>query len=234
MSIIVTIFSLSVGIANALGFVSVAILVEVVIGICLSFLYRLIPSAWFSSRWNRAFGFLPAIIDALILTGFILTAIIGLPVAGSLKQDVLSSRIGGSLVRQTRGLESSLNSVFGGAIQETLHFLTVTPSGKETINLRFKTGDVKIDQSSEEKMLLLVNQERSNAGLSSLLLAPKLREVARAHSRDMLTQGYFSHVNPSGQDPFDRINLAGISFESAGENLAYPPPLIISHYPFLN
>lgn len=227
-------FSLSLGFANAIGFVLVAVIVEAIIGVILSYLYRLIPARWFSSWWNRALGFLPAIVDVLILTGFVLTAIIGLPVSPFLKQDVLASRIGGALIKQTSGLESSLNNVFGGAIQETLHFITVTPEGRENIDLHFKTSDVTVDQTSEDVMFRLVNQERQKVGLPKLFWDTKLRDLARAHSRDMFVRGYFSHVDPDGHDPFQRMHAAGIQFEAAGENLAYAPSVQIAHEGLMN
>lgn len=47
--------------------------------------------------------------------------------------------------------------------------------------------------------------------------------MAQAHSQDMADRGYFSHTNPEGQSPFDRLRAAGIDFSSAGENIASGP-----------
>jgi hypothetical protein len=47
-----------------------------------------------------------------------------------------------------------------------------------------------------------------------------LSQVARAHSADMAKYNYFDHVNLSGQSPYDRMEAAGYSFWSAGENIA--------------
>jgi len=48
----------------------------------------------------------------------------------------------------------------------------------------------------------------------------RLAEVARAHSRDMLEQGFFDHVDPEGRTPAARINAGGIPWRALGENIA--------------
>ncbi|HEV2234359.1 MAG TPA: CAP domain-containing protein [Terriglobia bacterium] len=48
----------------------------------------------------------------------------------------------------------------------------------------------------------------------------RLAEVARAHSRDMVEQGFFDHVDPEGRTPAARINAGGIPWRALGENIA--------------
>jgi len=48
----------------------------------------------------------------------------------------------------------------------------------------------------------------------------EIAKVARAHSEDMVLNNYFSHTNLQGESPFDRMKKAGISYSSAGENIA--------------
>ena len=74
--------------------------------------------------------------------------------------------------------------------------------------------------SYEQQVLALVNQERAKQGLSALSWSDELTAVARAHSKDMAARGFFSHTNPDGQSPFDRMKAAGISYRTAGENIA--------------
>jgi uncharacterized protein YkwD len=45
----------------------------------------------------------------------------------------------------------------------------------------------------------------------------------------MFERGYFSHYNPEGMSPFDRMEQAGIHFIAAGENLALAPNVTIAH-----
>lgn len=65
-----------------------------------------------------------------------------------------------------------------------------------------------------------VNAGRTANGPSALIMREDLRAVARAHSEDMVARDFFSHVNPDGQDPFDRMASAGITYTAAGENIA--------------
>lgn len=76
------------------------------------------------------------------------------------------------------------------------------------------------DSAFAEEVLRLVNTERQKNGLSSLSLDTSLSNVALTHSKDMHDNGYFSHTNLSGESPFDRLKKAGISYQSAGENIA--------------
>jgi len=67
----------------------------------------------------------------------------------------------------------------------------------------------------------LVNSERRQHDVSPQLeLEALLSQVARAHSQSMRDNGYFGHVNHQGQALRDRLRAAGVSFSSAGENLA--------------
>lgn len=74
--------------------------------------------------------------------------------------------------------------------------------------------------SGEALMVALVNEERSARGLPQLVIDPALADVARVHSADMWARDYFSHTNPDGLSPFDRIRDAGISYRRAAENIA--------------
>ena len=44
--------------------------------------------------------------------------------------------------------------------------------------------------------------------------------MARAHSADMATKGYFDHTSPDGRSPFDRMRAAGYRGNLMGENIA--------------
>ena len=73
----------------------------------------------------------------------------------------------------------------------------------------------------ESKSTSLVNSTRSQEQISPLLTVDQvLAEVARRHSEAMRDQGFFSHVAPDGSDLRSRLREAGVSFRTAGENLA--------------
>ncbi|MEW9669172.1 CAP domain-containing protein [Ammoniphilus sp. 3BR4] len=74
--------------------------------------------------------------------------------------------------------------------------------------------------NDEQQMLNLVNQERQQNGLSPLKANPELTRLARTKSQDMINGNYFSHQSPTYGSPFDMIRNAGVSFTTAGENIA--------------
>lgn len=76
------------------------------------------------------------------------------------------------------------------------------------------------DSELEKKILELTNIERAKWGRAPLVWNDALADTARKHSQDMAERGFFSHTNPDGQSPFDRIKAAGIDYKIAAENIA--------------
>lgn len=74
--------------------------------------------------------------------------------------------------------------------------------------------------SYESEVVRLVNIERRKAGLSDLTHDWQLSRVARYKSQDMKDKNYFSHTSPTYGSPFDMMRSFGISYRSAGENIA--------------
>ena len=72
----------------------------------------------------------------------------------------------------------------------------------------------------ENKVLELVNEERAKNGLSALQMDESVRKVARVKSSDMSKNNYFSHTSPTYGTPFEMLKSYGISYKSAGENIA--------------
>jgi uncharacterized YkwD family protein len=72
----------------------------------------------------------------------------------------------------------------------------------------------------EKKVVELVNIERTKAGLKPLATALLLSKGARAKSQDMIDKSYFSHTSPTYGSPFNMMKTFGISYQSAGENIA--------------
>lgn len=72
----------------------------------------------------------------------------------------------------------------------------------------------------EQEVIRLVNEIRRENGLKALTYDWELARVARYKSQDMKDNGYFSHFNPTYGTPFQRIRNFGLSFRSAGENIA--------------
>ncbi|NLW60335.1 MAG: hypothetical protein GX073_08365 [Firmicutes bacterium] len=72
----------------------------------------------------------------------------------------------------------------------------------------------------EQKMVALVNQERTKAGLQQLKVDNTLVQLARMKSQDMIDKNYFSHTSPTYGSPFEMMKNAGVKYYTAGENLA--------------
>ncbi|MFP7171307.1 CAP domain-containing protein [Terribacillus sp. 7520-G] len=72
----------------------------------------------------------------------------------------------------------------------------------------------------EQQVVDLTNQEREKAGLKPLKADAELSKVARAKSQDMADNGYFDHNSPTYGSPFDMMKSFGISYQTAGENIA--------------
>ncbi|WP_142415693.1 CAP domain-containing protein [Hathewaya massiliensis] len=72
----------------------------------------------------------------------------------------------------------------------------------------------------QQEVLNLVNAERAKAGLKPLKLNAELNKVATLKSQDMATKNYFSHTSPTYGSPFDMMSKFGISYRTAGENIA--------------
>ena len=234
-------FSLPIGLAHAIGFFVVAFCSEVLISLLLRRGLQLVPPVKLPETLARLFkksdhwlGILPGFISAFIILSFLLSVIVALPSSPLIKTLVTNSTIGSRLIANTSIFEKRLNDIFGGALDETLTFMTVKPQSDETVNLHAKVTNGSIDREAEQEMFKLVNTERVKAGLSPVFFDDDLRDVARAHSQDMFVRGYFSHYTPEGLSPFDRMEKANIDYTYAGENLALAPSTSLAMQGLMN
>lgn len=227
--LLVTYLSISRGFANAIGFFVVATVFEIIFSVILKNLFENLPintkdyKNQLYKNFNKIAGVIPGILSGLLISSFILSLIIALPFSVFLKRSVTNAKIGNVLVENTQGFAKSWGDIFGGAVNDTLSFLTVEPKSNESLNLHFKTSSVTTDYASELTMFEMVNIERAKVNLPKLSLSNSLTKVARDHCTDMFERGYFSHYTPEGLSPFDRMSKANISFNYAGENLALAP-----------
>lgn len=77
------------------------------------------------------------------------------------------------------------------------------------------------DVSEEEQALLnLINKARADAGVPPLEFDRDLMKAARLKAQEMSEKNYFSHQSPTYGSPFDMMKQFGISFKTAGENIA--------------
>jgi uncharacterized YkwD family protein len=72
----------------------------------------------------------------------------------------------------------------------------------------------------QNEVVRLVNQERAKNGLGALSVDSALTKTATLKSQDMAENGYFSHTSPTYGSPFDMMKQFGITYRTAGENIA--------------
>lgn len=220
-SFLVDTFSIPSGFSNAIGFFIATLLTQIIIGILIKNYFNFKPLAF--NKLNGWLGIMPGILSGAILISFILMLVIALPVPMPVKRSISSSIISKELLSRAQVLEKDLNLVFGQAINETINFLTVEPKSNEIVSLNFQTKNSSPDPVAERYMFSLINKERKSAGLREVVFDDLLRDVGRAHCKDMFERGYFSHFTPEGFSPFDRMDDKGIIYNFAGENLALSP-----------
>ncbi len=73
----------------------------------------------------------------------------------------------------------------------------------------------------EHEVIRLVNEIRTENRLKPLTANWELSRIARYKSEDMSNNRYFSHTSPTYGTPFQMIRAFGLSYRSAGENIAY-------------
>ena len=72
----------------------------------------------------------------------------------------------------------------------------------------------------EREVIRLVNAERAKYGLAALTEDAALTRTARMKSQDMRDRGYFDHNSPTYGTPFQLMKSQGITYRTAGENIA--------------
>jgi uncharacterized protein YkwD len=75
-----------------------------------------------------------------------------------------------------------------------------------------------------ETFVALLNDHRAGVGCPALEWNDAVAAVAEAHSDDMVARSFFSHTNPDGLSPFQRLSDAGVAYSAAAENIAYGYP----------
>ena len=152
---------------------------------------------------------------------------------------VADSESGAVLADPASFLTSLYDSFFtrtndGRALTLAARQQTSFAESEPTDRVRFEGAtEVGPAPSAERLMFELMNEARVEEGLEPLKWCEPCAEVARSHSEDMYTEGFFSHVNVDGLDPFERMQRARIPYRLAGENLAVAPTAREAHEGFM-
>jgi uncharacterized protein YkwD len=75
--------------------------------------------------------------------------------------------------------------------------------------------------SNELELRDLINNHRVAIGIPALIDSGPLRDLARAHSIHQAVHGFTGSVNPEGDAPGDRADIAGIPWTAFGENVVW-------------
>jgi len=187
------------------------------------------PERWRLYRAYRGLGVIPGVLNGILISCVIVTVALSFPVPAWLKRDASVSIVALTMPEIIRGLDGLLKPAFGALADQSFEMTTMQPWSDKLITLRFRTYDVAVDPQSEEEMLRYVDVERFKLGLKPLTVDPRLRDVARAHARDMFELGYFAHIDVRGVQPYQRVERAGIPFGVTGENLAMASDAAVAH-----
>lgn len=82
------------------------------------------------------------------------------------------------------------------------------------------SGNVFFADIAKSELVNMINQTRQSFGLNALSENEQLDYAAELKAEDMLANGYFDHISPSGITPWHWISAAGYNYKYAGENLA--------------
>ncbi len=78
----------------------------------------------------------------------------------------------------------------------------------------------KTREEAEERMFVLLNEDRAKQDLPPLFLDARLTPVARKHSDDMLATGHVAHLSPTTGSAADRAKASNVRTAIVLENVA--------------
>jgi len=220
--------------AVPLSFIIALVFIRIVLSILVNRLLTFIPASAHTAEGNHVLGVIPGAVNGIIWATIISALLLAVPISDSLSEKTRNSVFAQEMADRVEWLDDKFSPVFDEAVNKTINKLTVEPGSEKSVKLPFRDSDPEPRPDLEEKMLVLVNEERQKAGLRPLKFDPGMLPVARAHSIDMFARGYFSHITPDGSSPFDRMRKAKVRFLAAGENLALGQTLHICHRGLMN
>ncbi len=127
---------------------------------------------------------------------------------GSASYTVPGSSTGKNTSTSNKGNGNTTTNTGSGSSSNTSTGSTLTPPA----------GNVNVDMANQ--ILALVNAERKKAGVPLLTLSTDVSSVAQVKATDMAKNGYFDHNSPTYGSPFSMLTNFGVSYRSAGENIA--------------
>ena len=119
----------------------------------------------------------------------------------------------GGKVSDLENIKSRLDELCGQLNGNTT---TITFPG---CNLPENKPEADKELTFAEQVVELVNQERTKAGLSAVTLDQNIASAALVRAKEIETS--FSHTRPNGSKFSTALTEQGVTFKSAGENIAW-------------
>lgn len=129
---------------------------------------------------------------------------------------------------------ASLLAVMLSLNTATISLTFAAQQDRSSIQPTKRTGYYDQIKADEQQAFQLLNADRRANGLPKLKLNGSLVVLAEKYGKDMITRNFFSHYNPEGQSPFDRMRKQGIHYRYAGENLAVHKTVDAAHRALMN
>lgn len=95
----------------------------------------------------------------------------------------------------------------------------VSTTSNTTNNTNTNTTNTS-NLSNVDKVLALINEERAKNNIPALKKGAKLSQIAVLKANEMVEENYFSHTSPTYGSPFNMMKNFGLSYITAGENIA--------------
>lgn len=137
---------------------------------------------------------------------------------GTVNAELLNLRKGPGLDYQIIG-----NLTFGEAVKVIgkINDWYIVQTNQNTIGLCSSEYIINSeDYQMSKEVLDLINKNRLENDLKELEIDRELNELAKIKAQDMLDNGYFDHISPTLGNPFEMIKNNGITYKTAGENIA--------------
>ncbi len=206
------------------------------------FIIRLIPPFISHSLPNKIIGVAGSAIKGIVLVSIVLFVLYIFPLPANLHADMIHSFLGGKIINATQTLEEKFGGELSTSLTSTLQQISLIPNSlqnnsnptEKLLYLGYTLTTTTIDQQDEITMFNFVNMQRVQNHLPKLTMNSTLQQVARDYGKYMFANGFFSHITPSGQSPFDRVKQTNIFFTYMGENIAKAPDVDAADTGFMN
>jgi uncharacterized protein YkwD len=121
----------------------------------------------------------------------------------------------------TNTTSSNTNTTTSKNTQTQTNVGTNSTTVNKTTNNQTTTNQTTTNANSSlaSQVLVLVNKERAKAGLKALTTTTSLANAGNVRAKEIVSN--FSHTRPNGSSPFTVFNEYNVSYNTAGENIAY-------------